>query len=68
MWQHIYVSEKLRELENEMARRVPEAPRADEKPLLRPMARRAGEVLRRIGEGLEMWGGASPARRTDVTS
>ena len=67
MWQYIYVSEKLRELENEPARREPERPRADRKPLLGPVARRLGQVLRRIGEGLEVWGSALPARETDTT-
>jgi hypothetical protein len=66
MWGHIYVSEKLRELEDEAARRTPERPLPNRKPVLGPVARRAGRALRRIGEGLEAWGSAPPARETDA--
>ena len=65
MWQHIYVSEKLRELEDEPARPPPERPSPRRGPVLRPAARRAGRALRRIGERLEVWGSPPPARETD---
>jgi hypothetical protein len=50
-----YVSDKLRELEAELARRT--APFAGEapSPVLGPLARTAGRVLRRMGERLESW-------------
>lgn len=55
-WQYQYVSEKLREFELE--KRMP--PRRDpprkNKPIVGPVARRAGRVLKRIGAGLEQWG------------
>ena len=54
---HPYVSEKLRELEAERARRV--SPRPQPTPVLGPLARAAGRAFRRIGEGLESW--ANPA-------
>ncbi len=67
MWNHIYVSEKLRELEEERARRAPERPSPKRKPvLLGPAARRTGRALRRIGEGLEAWETAQPARETNA--
>ena len=51
-----YVTEKLRELDADLARRAP--PRAAPSFVLGPLARTAGRALRRIGEGLESW--ASP--------
>jgi hypothetical protein len=54
-----YVTEKLRELDADLARR---APPFDGKSLtfaLSPVVRMAGRVLRRMGEGLESW--AAPA-------
>ncbi len=69
MWNHIYVNEKLRELEEERARRAPERPSPNRKPvLLGPAARRTGRALRRIGEGLEAWGTARPARETNAAA
>lgn len=66
MWGDIYASQKLRQLEDERRRHGSERPRPDRKPVLGPVARRAGRALRRIGEGLEAWGSASPARETDA--
>jgi hypothetical protein len=62
MWaQNEYLNEKLAEL----SRARPSAPPVAHKqpatlslPTMKPLARRAGGVLRRIGEGLEAW--ASP--------
>ena len=54
---HPYVSEKLRELEAERARRAPLGPQPT--PMLSVLAQAAGRALRRIGEGLESW--ANPA-------
>ena len=48
-----YVTEKLRELDIELTRRAP--PRPAPSPVLGPLARAAGRVLRRMGEGLESW-------------
>ena len=59
MLMHPYVSEKLRELEAERARRAPPRLPSTPKPVLGPLARTAGRALRRMGEGLESW--ATPA-------
>ena len=48
-----YVTEKLRELDIDLARRAP--PRPAPSPVLGPLARAAGRALRRVGEGLESW-------------
>ncbi len=68
MWNHIYVSEKLRELEEERARQEAGRPAAKRSPVLGPAARRTGRALRRIGEGLEAWGTARPARETNAAT
>jgi hypothetical protein len=69
VWNHIYVSEKLRELEEERARRASERPSPKRRPvLLGPAAQRTGRALRRIGEGLEAWGTARPARETNAAT
>jgi hypothetical protein len=68
VWKHIYVSEKLRELEEERERRAPQRPPQSRKPVLGPAARRTGRALRRIGEGLEAWGTARPARETNAAT
>ncbi len=66
MWNHIYVSEKLRELEEERMRREAGKPAPNRRPvLLGPAARRTGRALRRLGEGLEAGGTARPARETN---
>ena len=54
---HPYVSEKLRELDAERARRAPPPPLPT--PVLGSLARAAGRALRWMGEGLESW--ATPA-------
>ena len=58
-----YVTDKLRELEAERARRAP--PRPQPAPIMGPLARAAGRALCRIGEGLESWA-APPAREGDA--
>jgi hypothetical protein len=58
-WQHQYVSEKLRELDKDKRERFYREPKQKPKPIVGPVARRAGKALRRFGEGLEAWG--SPA-------
>ncbi len=69
MWNHIYVSEKLRELEEERARREAGRPAPKRRPvLLGPAAQRTGRALRRLGEGLEAWGTARPARETNAAT
>ena len=69
MWDHIYVSEKLRELEEERARRKAGRPARNRRPvLLGPAARRTGRALRWLGEGLEAWGGARPAGETNAAT
>lgn len=61
MWaQNEYLQEKLAELRASAvpARPAPSQRQAIAVPTMKPLARRAGGVLRRIGEGLEAW--ASP--------
>jgi hypothetical protein len=60
-WHHIYVQEKLREIEqlNSKRHEAPVEQRGRPKPVVGPVALRAGRVLRRFGEGLESWA-ASP--------
>jgi hypothetical protein len=62
----MYVSEKLRELEEDRERRAPVRPPPRRKPVVGPVARRAGRTLRRIGEGLEAWGSAPATRERDA--
>ena len=62
MWaQNEYLNEKMAELRR-MEKGRPAALRPEPRPValptMKPLARRAGRVLRRIGEGLESW--ASP--------
>ncbi len=66
MSNHIYVSEKLRELEEKRALRALQRPPPNKRPVLGPAAHRAGRALRRLGEGLEAWGSAPPARETET--
>ncbi len=69
MWDHIYVSEKLRELDEERARREAGRTAPKRRPvLLGPAARRTGRALRWLGEGLEAWGTARPARETNTAT
>ena len=66
MWQHVYVWEKLRELEGER-------PAGHQMPAKPPTARAAagvmrmtGRLLRRMGEGLETWAAPSqPEQRRE---
>ena len=57
-----YVSDKLRELDAELARRRA-ASFAGRAPTLalNPVVRAAGRVLRRMGEGLESWAAPTSA-------
>jgi hypothetical protein len=64
-----YVTEKLRELQNErrdllLGMRMAEAAAAERrpkhKPVIGPVLRAAGRTLRRAGEGLEGWGSPEP--------
>jgi hypothetical protein len=48
-----YVTQKLRELDADLARRTPSS-RAPA-PVLGPLALAAGKALRRVGERLESW-------------
>ena len=63
---HVYVSEKLREFAHERRSLPPAGPRRKKRPFLQPLARRAGRALRRVGEGLEAWGGPRPVRKPDI--
>ena len=61
----IYVREKLRQFQQERMTRLslqaPQAPRPAGRPaVISPVARGAGRLLRRLGEGLEHWGGHEP--------
>jgi hypothetical protein len=65
MWQEYYVREKLRELsEMDLAaaagRPRLETARNGRPPVFGPVARVAGRMLRRAGEGLEMWASPRP--------
>jgi hypothetical protein len=55
MWQHAYVWEKLRELEQERPARhhAPEKPKKSR--VAAGVMRVTGRLLRRMGEGLESW-------------
>jgi hypothetical protein len=59
VWIHVYVAEKLRELDRDRPARTPWAEQlgkpASRKPPLSWLARAAGRSLHRIGEGLESW-------------
>jgi len=63
-----YVSDKLRELDAELARRT--APFAGRAPTfaLSPVVRVAGRVLRRMGEGLESWAAPTSAESDGARS
>jgi hypothetical protein len=55
MWQHVYVWEKLRELERERPanHHMPEKPKRTR--VAAGVMRMTGRLLRRMGEGLESW-------------
>jgi len=68
MYQELWVREQLRMLEEQRLARLPlhlqarVAPRPAERgPALGALARRAGRLLRRAGEGLEAWAAPSDA-------
>jgi len=50
-----YVTDKLRQLDADLARRVPPSDGKSPTFALSPVVRMAGRVLRRMGEGLESW-------------
>jgi hypothetical protein len=57
--QDYYVREKLRELEREQLTRLSLRATAGphRAPVISPVVRGTGRLLRRLGEGLESWGG-----------
>ena len=67
-----YVTEKLRGLDAELARRALPLPGRAPASVLGPLAHAAGRVLRRVGEGLESWAAPvipeSDGARPGVTS
>ena len=50
-----YVTEKLRELDSDLARHAPLSDGRSPAFALSPAVRMAGRILRRMGEGLESW-------------
>lgn len=60
--QDIYVREKLHELEQQqLTHRSLQAATAPRRaPVISPVVRGTGRLLRRLGEGLESWGGHEP--------
>ncbi len=54
-----YVSDKLRELEAELARRRSGPQNPAPRPVVGALAGAAGRALRRMGEGLESWANPS---------
>lgn len=66
MWQHVYVWEKLRELEAKRpaGHQMPEKPRTPR--VAAGVVRMTGRLLRRMGEGLESWAAPSqPEQRPE---
>ena len=57
-----YVREKLHELEREQLTRLSlqARPAPRRRPVIGPALRGTGRLLRRMGEGLESWGGQEP--------
>lgn len=55
-----YVTEKLRELDADLARRAPLSDGRSPAFALSPAVRMAGRLLRRMGEGLESWAAPTP--------
>ena len=58
--QDYYVREKLREFEQEQLGRLSIEAMPRRAPVISPVVRGAGRILRRLGEGLESWGGHEP--------
>jgi len=50
-----YATDKLRELDVELARRPSSRPSSTPTPVLGPLARAVGRTLRHAGERLESW-------------
>lgn len=66
MWYELYTAQKLRELEDERLARRSRHPRLPgPEPLPRPLLRRAGRALRRLGEAMESWGASRPEGAAD---
>jgi len=63
MWVHIYVADKMRELDQQRLAHIPYAelkkPRSHGPPVLGRLAAVTGRSMRRFGEALELW--ATPA-------
>jgi hypothetical protein len=55
MWQHVYVWEKLRELERERPARHHMPDKPQKARAAAGVMRMTGRLLRRMGEGLESW-------------
>ncbi len=56
--QDYYVREKLREFEQQQLTHLSlQAPDSARAPVISPVVRGAGRLLRRLGEGLEAWAG-----------
>jgi len=68
MWIHLYVAEKIRELDEERLAciRIAELRRleSDRLPVYGRVAAVSGRAMRRVGEALELW--ATPANERDV--
>jgi hypothetical protein len=59
--QDYYVREKLRELERHQLTHLSLQARPDARaPVISPVVRGTGRLLRRLGEGLESWAGHEP--------
>ena len=63
--QHEYVEGKLHELgaNRRLPTRTVQRRQRVSTPSVKPLARKTGGVLRRIGEGLEAWASPPPQRR-----
>lgn len=59
-----YASDKVREIERELAARHVHMEHVHDRrtPVLGPVFRAAGRTLRRAGEGLESWAATAPTR------
>ena len=55
-----YVTQKLRELDADLARRAPPSDGTSPTFAFNPIVRAAGRLLRRMGEGLESWAAPRP--------
>lgn len=66
----LYTRERLRDLDYERLMLLSERPAARRRaPVIGPAIRRTGRMLKRLGEGLEMWATREPeAPRLDCPS